>query len=240
MERDEWNALWADDEHGHHHHHQHDHDGPNPRHHHGSTDPDGLLVELADGLAAGRALELGCGLGSNAIWLAKQGWEVRAVDFSDVAIDQARQRAAKAGAEVEFGVADLRAHQPEGSFDLVTMFYLHLPVAERQAMLKRVVQVVAPGGKLVFVGHDRSDTEWLERHLHGPDEHGHDDGAALADDEARQQRRAELAATLSRPDEIAAELPGLEVERAEVVNHDAHGTGDEGATTVVVAVGRRG
>ncbi len=234
MKPEEWNALWADDEHGDDHHH--DPDGANPRHHHGSTDPDGLLVELTEGWTAGRALELGCGLGSNAIWLAKQGWQVQAVDFSDVAIDQARQRARQADAEVDFQVADLRSQQIEGSFDLVTFFYVHLPSAERKAMLEQVTQVIAPGGKLVFVGHDRSDTEWLDRHIHG---HGDSaDSAAPADAEERAQRVAALAATLTRPDEVAAELPGLEVERAEVVSHDAHGTGEQAATTVVVAVRR--
>ena len=228
MERDEWNALWANDD------HHHDHDGANPRHHHGSTDPDGLLVELTKGLAAGRALELGCGLGSNAIWLAGQGWQVRAIDFSDVAINQARERAAQADVEVDFRVADLRTHQPEGAFDLVTFFYLHLPSDTQKAMLARAARVVAPGGKLIFVGHDRSDTEWLERHLHGDDVHG-EHGSGAEDDEARKRRLAELAATLTRPDEVAAALGDLVVERAEVVHHDAHGTGDTGATTVVVA-----
>ncbi len=237
MERDEWNALWAKDG-PHDRHHHDDHDGSDLRHHHGSTDPDELLVRLVDGQPVGRALELGCGLGANAIWLARQGWQVLAIDLSDVAIDRARKRAKDAGAEVEFQVADLRDQQLTRRYDLVTLFYLHLSAAERQSLLERAAQVLAPGGTLIFVGHDRSDTDWLERHLHG--DHGQDQDAKPTNDQARQARQAELEATLTRPDEVAAELPGLHIERAEAVNHDAHGSGEEAATTVVVAIRRSG
>jgi len=232
MKREQWNRIWADDDdkpssdkpEGHRHHDQDQHAG----HRHGHAEPDGLLVSVAEKLPVGRALELGCGLGTNAIWLARQGWQVRAVDFSDVAIDRASALAVRSGVEVDFDVADLEDYAPRDSYDLVTFFYVHLPRDQRAAMLRRATKAVAPGGRLLFVGHDRSDSEWFENHVR--EHHEHEDDAT-----SQGPSVEEIVATLTEPDEIAAELDGLTVERAEVVQHDPHCAGEQAGTTFVLA-----
>src|SRR5690242_10217857 len=81
-----------------------------------------LVAELAEaGLSPGRALDVACGEGRNAIWLAAQGWQVTAADFSRVAIDKARARSD----EVDWQVADVVEWSPPAqAFDLVIVFYL--------------------------------------------------------------------------------------------------------------------
>jgi len=133
VERERWNRRWEE-----HSHHCHD-------------DPVGVVgQELAD-LEPGRALDLGCGAGRTAIWLAERGWQVTGVDFSDVALAQAREKRP----DVDWVQADLREYEPEAdAFDLVLVLYVHLPSGERRQLLRRAVSAVAPGGTLVVLGHD--------------------------------------------------------------------------------------
>ena len=121
--------------------------------HHGA---DTLLLAVLEGVEPGRALDLGCGDGSNAIWLAKQGWSVTAVDFSRKALRLGRRSAEAAGADVEFIVADAATYEPQGSFDLITSFYIQLSPDERVAMLSNMRVALNAGGTLLFVSHDRS------------------------------------------------------------------------------------
>lgn len=99
----------------------------------------------------GRALDLGAGEGRHAIWLARLGWQVTAVDFSSVGIERGRAAAQLRGASVEWVVADVTTWTPpeRARYDLVLVAYLHLPVD----VLDRAVGWVAPGGALVVVGH---------------------------------------------------------------------------------------
>jgi SAM-dependent methyltransferase len=120
-----------------------------------SHEPDATLVEVARELAPGRALDLATGDGRNAIWLARQGWTVTAVDFSRVGLERARAAAERAGVTVTWVLADLLEWQPpRRAFDLVDLVYLHLPPAERAAAYARAAEAVAPGGTLLVVGHD--------------------------------------------------------------------------------------
>jgi SAM-dependent methyltransferase len=151
-----------------------------------------LVAEVAD-LPPGRALELACGSGRNAVWLAEQGWRVTGVDFSDVALEQARALAADRGVEVEWVEGDvLEWEPPAGAFDLVAVLYLQLPADERGEALARAAAAVAPGGTLLVVGHD---LENLNGGYGGP----------------KDPR------VLFTADEVAAELDGLRVEKAERV-----------------------
>ena len=111
--------------------------------HHCHDDPVGILAdELAD-LPPGRALDLGCGAGRSAVWLAERGWDVTGVDFSDVALGLAR----KQRPDVDWVLADLREYEPErGAFDLVLVLFVHLPPDERRALLSRAADALAPGG----------------------------------------------------------------------------------------------
>ena len=98
-------------------------------------------------LAPGRALDLACGEGRNAIWLARRGWDVTALDFSARGIERARQAATEAGAEVTWVVGDALTHDlPE--VDLVVVAYLQLGASERRTALRRAWAAVAPGGHL--------------------------------------------------------------------------------------------
>lgn len=114
------------------------------------------LVEVAGSLTPGRALDLGCGEGADAIWLAERGWQVVAVDVSPVAL----QRAATAADQqnlldrIDFEQHDLSESFPEGTFDLISAQYLHTPVRlEREPVLRRAADRLVPGGTLLIVDH---------------------------------------------------------------------------------------
>ena len=132
--------------------------------------PNRRFAEEVAGLAPGRALDLACGEGRNAVWLAERGWEVTGVDFSDVALAKAAQLATSRGVEVEWVVADVLEYEPEPrAFDLVAVLYLQLP---REAMLRaacgsRGRNAVAPGGTLVVLGHDIDEHRRRARRAEG-------------------------------------------------------------------------
>ena len=122
--------------------------------------PNQFLVAEVDSLVPGRALDLGCGEGRNAVWLAEQGWTVTAVDFSDVGISKGREMADKRGVEVTWVVEDLNRYQPaEQSFDLVIIFYIHIPPDQQRALLRKASEAVAAGGTLLVVGHDLTNLQ---------------------------------------------------------------------------------
>jgi SAM-dependent methyltransferase len=115
-----------------------------------------LTAELGD-LRAGRALDAGCGHGSDALWLAAHGWQVTAVDFAATALAFARSTAEAMGPDVAERVdwveADLATWTPRrDGYDLVVSLYVHVsgPVGE---MVQRLATGVAPGGTLFLVGH---------------------------------------------------------------------------------------
>ena len=110
-------------------------------------------AELAD-LPPGTALDLACGEGRNAIWLAERGWSVTAMDFSSVAIDRGRRRGE--GLPVAWVVGDaLTVELPE--VDLVVIAYLQLPEGERRSVVRRAFAALRPGGTLFVVAHDSSN-----------------------------------------------------------------------------------
>jgi len=115
-----------------------------------------VAAELESRTPQGRALDLACGEGRNAIWLAEQGWTVTAADFSDVAIERARKLAAGRGVEVEWLCADLASYEPPaGVFQLVLIAYLQLPGAELRGVLTRAAAALAPASELLMIGHAR-------------------------------------------------------------------------------------
>ena len=119
--------------------------------------PNGRLVaEVAD-LPPGRALDVGCGEGADAVWLARRGWTVTAVDISDVALGRAREAAERAGVAVEWVCGDaLGTPFPARSFDLVSLQYPALPKSAA-AGVRGLLDTVRPGGLLLAVYHDLED-----------------------------------------------------------------------------------
>lgn len=128
-----------------------------------SGDPNGgLVAEVAD-LPAGRALDVGCGEGADAVWLARRGWSVTGLDVSKVALDRAAGHAADAGVAVTWLHSGLvEADLPGGSFDLVSAQYPALLRTPGQDAERALLAAVAPGGVLIVVHHaagpDSSET----------------------------------------------------------------------------------
>jgi 2-polyprenyl-3-methyl-5-hydroxy-6-metoxy-1,4-benzoquinol methylase len=162
-----------------------------------SAQPDPTLIHEVGALSPGRALDLGAGDGRNAVWLASRGWDVTAVDFSQVALDRGLARADAAGVHVEWKLADLLEWTPGGrSYDLVTLFFIHFPRDERRDVYARAAAAVAPGGTLLVVGHDRTN---------------------IADGVGGPQDPDVLIA----PGEVAADLAGFRIDRAATIRRGA-------------------
>jgi len=114
------------------------------------------LAEIVGQLNGTRALDLGCGEGADAIWLAERGWTVVAVDVSTTALSRARAAAESRGMteRIDFQQHDLTSGFPPGNFDLVSAQFLHSTVEmDRTALLRRAAAVVAPGGTFLIVDH---------------------------------------------------------------------------------------
>ena len=129
-----------------------------------TAQPNRFLVAEVNALAPGRGLDLACGEGRNAVWLAEHGWQMTGVDFSAVALEKARRLAEARGVEADWVVADLFAYQPEPqAYDLVALFYLQVSAEQRAPVVRAAAGAVAPGGALLLVAHDTANLE----HGHG-------------------------------------------------------------------------
>lgn len=132
-----------------------------------SGSPNALLVREVQGLTPGTAVDLGCGEGADVVWLAGLGWDALGIDVAPTALERAARQAAQAGvtARARWQVADLAAWHPDRRFDLVTVQYLHSPVAlDRTAILRAALSATAPGGTLLVLSH-AAMPDW---HDHGP------------------------------------------------------------------------
>ena len=146
-----------------------------------------LVADIAD-LPPGRALDVGCGEGADAIWLAGRGWDVVATDISSVALERAAQHARSsdpaASARIEWRRADLLVRPPEpDSFDLVSAQFMQLAPAPRTRLLAALAVSVRAGGTLLVVGHHPSDLATGVRRPPMPDRfYTADEVAGLLDD----------------------------------------------------------
>ncbi|MBB2948243.1 SAM-dependent methyltransferase [Actinoplanes lutulentus] len=137
-----------------------------------SGNPNPVLVTEISGLTPGRALDVGCGEGADAVWLAGQGWQVTGVDIARTAID----RAARRDSRVTWVHADWTVTPPHAeAFDLVTVHFV--PIPRRHA--RNLIDAVAPGGTLLVTGHDLSDLP--AGHIPGFDPADYVEPAALAE-----------------------------------------------------------
>jgi SAM-dependent methyltransferase len=120
--------------------------------------PNGVLVTEVTGLPPGQALDVGCGEGGDALWLARNGWQVTEVDISATAL----RRGAAAGTDVvglvTWKEADLTVTPPPAdAFDLVSVQYFPLRLQPDHIALRGLLNAVAPGGTLPFASHDPAD-----------------------------------------------------------------------------------
>lgn len=163
---------------------------------------------LAGAHGAGRALDLGCGEGGDALWLAGRGWSVTAVDISQIALDRGAVQAEAVGLadKVEWVQADLATWTPCGEFDLISSCFMQSPVEfPREEVLRRAAGALASGGVLVVIGH--GDLPPWSAH------HGDEN------------------VSLPSPDEVLASLElqgdGWEVVTSELVGREAAGPNGE-------------
>ena len=175
MDREEWNERYGTDELV------------------WRAEPNQFLVEEVERLTPGRALDLACGEGRNAEWLASQGWKVVGMDFSSAGLAKGRRMADERGVEVTWVEADAVSWiPPRSGFDLVVLMYLQLPYDQRRAALGHAAAALAPRGVLLVVGHDATNpTEGFG----GPQD----------------------PAVLYSAEDIVGDLDGLRIERAERV-----------------------
>ncbi|HEX3899503.1 MAG TPA: class I SAM-dependent methyltransferase [Mycobacteriales bacterium] len=132
--------------------------------------PNGRLVAEVAGSTPGRALDVGCGEGADAIWLAQNGWTVTANDISDVALNRAREAARSAGVSVDWVSGDaLQLGFPAGSFDLVSMQYPALPKAAGVAAMHALLDTVRGGALLLAVYHDLDEEHHAQMKARGVD-----------------------------------------------------------------------
>ena len=172
-----------------------------------TAEPNRFLVAEVEGLAPGRALDLACGEGRNAVWLAERGWAVTGVDFSTVGLDKARRLADARHVAVQWERADLTDYQPPAAgFELVIVMYLHLAEASRRIAFRRAAGAVAPGGTLLVVGHDITNPNegWG-----GPKD----------------------TTVLYGPDDVVADVEGLDIVKAERVRRPVRT--DDGERTAI-------
>ncbi|MDV6266787.1 class I SAM-dependent methyltransferase [Rhodococcus globerulus] len=126
--------------------------------------PNELLVEYATALPHGKALDLACGEGRNALWLATRGWEVTGIDYSAVAIDKARTIASRSPRSVvdrlDYRCGDVTTVEYGHNYDLALVLYLHLPAPQRTLVVNRAINSLKPDGILMILGHDRSNVDY--------------------------------------------------------------------------------
>jgi len=148
-----------------------------------SGNPNRHLVVEVDALSPGMALDVGAGEGADAIWLARRGWRVTAVDISCVALARAAADAARAGADIAGRIdwvhRDLVDWEPpKGHFDLVSAHFFHLAPGPRRVLFGRLASAVAAGGTLLVVGHS---SHVLNGSRHGGAGHGTEGSMMPAD-----------------------------------------------------------
>jgi len=123
-----------------------------------------LVAEVASG-APGRALDVGCGEGADAIWLATCGWQVTGVDVSQIALDRAAAAAALAGVDVQWICADISAAPVDASrYELESLHYPALKRSPDDHAVQSLLNAVAPGGTILVVGHAPLDPDYARAH----------------------------------------------------------------------------
>ena len=132
-----------------------------------SGEPNEQLIAEVSGIAPGTALDVGCGEGADAIWLAERGWHVTATDISAVALERGRAQSLVVGEDVARAIdwvqADILAWEPPVAYDLVSAHFMHFAQPQRDVVFRRLAAAVNPDGTLLIVSHHPSDLQTTAR-----------------------------------------------------------------------------
>ncbi|HPE13849.1 MAG: class I SAM-dependent methyltransferase [Actinobacteria bacterium] len=124
-----------------------------------SATPNLFVAQYLSGRTPGMAVDLGAGEGRNAVWLATQGWDVTAVDFSAAGLAKARSMAFEAQVELATVVSDVDHYHPTTPVDLVLLSYLQVPDEHQRRILRRAAEWLQPGGAVFVVAHDKANVD---------------------------------------------------------------------------------
>lgn len=176
------------------------------------SEPNRFVRRLCERLQVGEAVDIACGEGRNALWLARMGWRVLGVDFSEAAIERARELTAAENEHVRlhltWRVSDVTVESPRRNrYDLAIVSYVHIEPAARDDMLRAAARSVRTNGRLVVVGHDRRN---LDEGVGGPQDaerlYAPDDLAAIASEGGLA---VEIAETVERPTDDGVALDAI-------------------------------
>jgi len=177
--------------------------------------PNAFFAQQLRGLSVGRLLLPGDGEGRNACHAAEQGWSVRSFDASEVGVRKSRQWAAERGVQIAAEVGDCRTWEPGEAFDVIGLFYLHLPSDMRPGFHARVTTWLKPGGRIILEGF-------------GPGQLQYTSGGPKRED------------MLFTPDMMEADFSGLEMEQCETLQVELdEGPFHQGRAEVTRMVARR-
>lgn len=114
------------------------------------TQPNSFFKCIIDKLEPGKILLPGEGEGRNAVYAAKLGWNVHAFDHSEVAREKAIKLAKSKEVDIHYWVSNIEALDTKESYDLVGLFFVHLPAEERGIFHQKLTGALKPGGYLVM------------------------------------------------------------------------------------------
>lgn len=179
------------------------------------AEPNAVVAEIAGDLPAGTVLDLACGQGRNAVWLAQRGHDVTGIDLSPVAVGQARRLADDVGVDVDLATGDVTEWDPAGrTWDLVLLSYLQIPAADRAVAHAKAVAAVAPGGTLLLIAHHLDN---LDGGIGGP----------------------QSPEVLYTEDQLAEDFAELEIQRNEIVTRRVERADLQGTAIDVLVVATR-
>jgi 2-polyprenyl-3-methyl-5-hydroxy-6-metoxy-1,4-benzoquinol methylase len=128
--------------------------------------PDEWLTTNVANVHPGRAIDLACGIGHNAIWLAERGWQVDAIDISSIGLGLAQQFATRHGVTVNWIEADLDQYEvATGYYTMVTVFRF----LDRVHVPSLIAAALCPGGLLIYETFSRAQMDRADNHLKNVD-----------------------------------------------------------------------
>jgi SAM-dependent methyltransferase len=174
-----------------------------------SAGPNQFVEQELSDLPPGRALDLACGEGRNARWLAERGWQVTAIDWSSVAVEKGR----KVNDTVDWRVGDALTAPLPAALDLVVIAYFQVPAPDRGTAVRRAFESLRSGGTLLVVAHDSTN---LTEGTGGPQ-----DPAVLYTAEDVLADLADLEPQVVRAQRVARSVPTRDAHGAEGTAWDA-------------------